>query len=126
MWLETGFTRCTYLSFPRAALANKNFYIAQNQRQGSKPGTRQSVIFIFLFSFLFFVFFSFHLLFLFQSGYSTTTGAAMMIRKELLVIGAFSTSIIAKQNVLHSVSGHLKVQAPNWTPFCYCVITIIA
>ena len=38
-----------YLSFPRAALANKNVYIARNQRQGSKPGTRQNAIFVIFF-----------------------------------------------------------------------------
>ena len=45
--------------------------------------------------------------------------------KELLVIGAFSISIIAKQKAPHSASGHSKVQAPSWTPFRYCIITII-
>ena len=38
-----------YLSFPRAALANKNIHIARNQRQGSKLNT----IFVVFFSFLF-------------------------------------------------------------------------
>ena len=42
----------TYLSFLRAALPNKNAYIARNQCQGSKPGTRQNMIFV-IFSFLF-------------------------------------------------------------------------
>ena len=35
------------------------------------------------------------------------------------MIGAFSTLIIAEQNMLRSASGHFKVQAPNWTPFYY-------
>ena len=109
----------TYLSFLRAALADKNVYIARNQCQVSKPGARQNLIFIIFSSFL-----------LFQSGQCynrcSDDDQSHTKRKELLVIGAFCTSIITKQKVLRSVSVHSKVQAPSWTPFCYCIITIIA
>ena len=40
-------------------------------------------------------------------------------RKELLVIGAFSTPIVAKRNVLRSASRYSKVQGPAWTPLIF-------
>ena len=51
-WARNGFYTLlgTYLSFSRAALANKSVYIVRNQRQGSKPGTRQNAIFVIFFS----------------------------------------------------------------------------
>ena len=65
----SNYTAITRNGFSRAALANKNVYIARDQRQGSKPGTRQNAIHLFYFFFFFFfrVFFFFFRFFFSQA-----------------------------------------------------------
>ena len=105
----------TYMSFPRATLANKNVSISQNQRQGSKPRTSQNPIFVNFFS-SFSVRLALQLLQWWWSIMHQTEG--------ITHDWCLSTLIVAKRNVLCSISGHSKVQAPNLILFCYCIITI--